>query len=551
MELFHTFSSDIKGIEPPRRFNNPYHYKPHPLSVLAADEVKAYISGCSSLAAEVAEGKMFGVLVVSDSNGRLGYLAAFSGLLCGCNVQQGFVPAVFDFQNPDGYFKREEGEISRINSRIAAICAGEEYYSAYINLKNCRKQAEDDLAAMRQDNKAAKILRDKMRAEGNISSEDEQNLLRDSMFRKAELKRRTKMWNEKIAAAEALFENCNGVVETLKNERKSRSAKLQEWLFSQFAMLNAHGECRTLLQIFAEHRGCIPPAGAGECAAPKLLQYAYSNNLHPLCMAEFWLGASPIGEVRRDGCFYGSCKGKCEPILTFMLRGLDVEESSLENTDVHSTDISIMYEDDWLIVADKPSGMLSVPGKVGGESLQEWLACHFDRNDIFVVHRLDMSTSGLIVAAKGMELFKAMQSLFARRLVDKCYTALLSAVPKSAEGEISLPLSPDYMNRPRQMVDFKQGKEAVSKYRLVYTLQYNGRSCAVVQLQPVTGRTHQLRVHCAHVQGLDSPIVGDELYGSSDKRLMLHASRIAFEHPITGRLVEIESPVPFLDMTDK
>ncbi|MBQ5730836.1 MAG: RNA pseudouridine synthase [Bacteroidaceae bacterium] len=546
MEPLHRFTADIRIIEPPARFNNPFHYNPHQLCQIAADEVKNYISGRKDFATEVAEGKMFGVLVVRDACGCLGYLAAFSGLLCGSNVQEGFVPAVFDFLNPDGYFKREEGEISDINIRIAAICDSSDYKEALDRLEICRKQAESELALMREDNRLAKILRDEMRSEGNMTPEEEALLVRDSQYRKAELKRCTKMWSEKIAGAEALFNSVKSVVERLKEERKRRSASLQEWLFSQFVMLNARGESRTLLQIFAEQRGCIPPAGAGECAAPKLLQYAYKNSLQPICMAEFWLGASPVGEVRRDGCFYGSCKGKCEPILAFMLQGLDVEKSSLEEAGERFADIPVLYEDDWLIVVDKPSGMLSVPGKVGGRSVQEWLACHYDREDIFVAHRLDMSTSGILVAAKGIEAFKAMQSLFARRLVQKSYMALLSAVPKNKEGQISLPLLPDYMHRPRQMVDVANGKEAVTLYSIVSTCDNNGKVCAVAQLQPLTGRTHQLRVHCAHILGLGTPIVGDELYGLPDKRLMLHASQIAFEHPFTHKKVVLESAPDFL-----
>ncbi len=546
MEPLHRFTADIRIIEPPGRFNNPFHYNPHQLCQIAADEVKNYISGRKDFATEVAEGKMFGVLVVRDDCGCLGYLAAFSGLLCGSNVQEGFVPAVFDFLNPDGYFKREEGEISDINIRIAAICDSSDYKEALDRLEICRKQAESELALMREDNRQAKILRDEMRSEGNMTPEEEALLVRDSQYRKAELKRCTKMWSEKIAEAEALFNSVKSVVERLKEERKRRSASLQEWLFSQFVMLNARGESRTLLQIFAEQRGCIPPAGAGECAAPKLLQYAYKNSLQPICMAEFWLGASPVGEVRCDGCFYGSCKGKCEPILAFMLQGLDVEKSSLEEAGERFADIPVLYEDDWLIVVDKPSGMLSVPGKVGGRSVQEWLACHFYREDIFVAHRLDMSTSGILVAAKGVEAFKAMQSLFARRLVQKSYMALLSAVPKNKEGQISLPLLPDYMHRPRQMVDVANGKVAVTLYSIVSTCDNNGKECAVAQLQPLTGRTHQLRVHCAHILGLGTPIVGDELYGLPDKRLMLHASQIAFEHPFTHKKVVLESAPDFL-----
>lgn len=546
MELLHRFNNDDREIEPPLRFNNPFHYRPHRLCLQAADEVKVLLSSDAGLAAEAAKGKMFGVLVVRDACGSLGYLAAFSGLLGGRNVQPGFVPAVFDFHSPDGYFKREEARISLINHRIADICSSEEYKKACDDVNLCCNEAAAKLDTMREENRIAKQARDSRRAAGGLTPEVEAELLCDSRYRKAELRRHTRMWNERIAEAEAVRASYDNTIAALKEERSRRSGALQEWLFSQFVLLNARGEKRTLLQIFAEERGTIPPAGAGECAAPKLLQYAYMNALHPLCMAEFWVGASPAGELRRDGCFYGSCKGKCEPILAFMLRGLDVEKSSLEDSGVRFSDIPIVYEDDWLVVVDKPSGMLSVPGKVGGRSVQDWLVCHFGSDDIYVTHRLDMSTSGLLVAAKGVEAFKAMQSLFARRLIDKCYTALLDGVPRSSEGEISLPLSSDYMNRPRQMVDFLLGKEAVTRYSILNKSVYRGRECAVAALYPLTGRTHQLRVHCAHSQGLDCPIVGDELYGSPGDRLMLHASRIAFEHPFTHRRVVLESKAMLL-----
>lgn len=546
MELFHRFNNDDREIEPPLRFNNPFHYRPHRLCLQAADEVKVLLSSDAGLAAEAAKGKMFGVLVVRDACGSLGYLAAFSGLLGGRNVQPGFVPAVFDFHSPDSYFKREEARISLINHRIADICSSEEYKKACDDVNLCRNEAAAKLDTMREENRIAKQARDNRRAAGGLTPEVEAELLCDSRYRKAELRRHTRMWNERIAETEAIRASYDNTIAALKEERSRRSGALQEWLFSQFVMLNARGESRTLLQIFADERGTIPPAGAGECAAPKLLQYAYMNGLHPLCMAEFWVGASPAGELRRDGCFYGSCKGKCEPILAFMLRGLDVEKSSLEDSGAQFSDIPIVYEDDWLVVVDKPSGMLSVPGKVGGRSVQDWLVCHFGSDDIYVTHRLDMSTSGLLVAAKGVEAFKAMQSLFARRMIDKCYTALLDGVPRSSEGEISLPLSSDYMNRPRQMVDFLMGKEAVTRYSILSKSVYRGRECAVAALYPLTGRTHQLRVHCAHSQGLDCPIVGDELYGSPGDRLMLHASRIAFEHPFTHRRVVLESKAMLL-----
>lgn len=384
-----------------------------------------------------------------------------------------------------------------------------------------------------------------MRASGALLTDNEAGLVRESQHLKAELKRLTRRLQQQVALQKEQLALLDARIDLLKEERRSRSAALQEWLFDNFIMLNAKGESCSLTRIFNDYSGIVPPAGAGECAAPKLLQYAYRHSLQPLCMAEFWLGTSPAGEVRRDGCFYGSCKGKCEPILSFMLQGLEVDGFMSDNVGA-SCDIKILYEDEWLVVVDKPSGVLSVPGKVGGLSVQEWLNCHFGREDVLVTHRLDMSTSGLLVAAKGVGAYKAMQALFARREVVKKYLALLDGLPVNLNGEISLPLSPDYLNRPSQMVDYASGKEAVTKYEILSTVEYCGRRCAFVALYPLTGRTHQLRVHCAHKDGLDVPIVGDTLYGKSDRRLMLHAAFLRFVHPFTGEVVELESDFQLL-----
>ena len=332
----------------------------------------------------------------------------------------------------------------------------------------------------------------------------------------------------------------------MKEERKRRSATLQRWLFEQFKVLNAGGCEKSLLDIFAAHSGIVPPGGAGECAAPKLLQYAYLNSLVPIAVAEFWVGESPQGEVRRDGCFYGACKSKCEPILGFMLQGLDVEENALEKGGDISR-IDIVYEDEYIVVVDKPSGVLSVPGIMGGTSVQQWLRDEYlHSNELFVAHRLDMATSGLLVAAKSMEVYKELQRQFAGREVEKQYTAILEGVPRQSEGVIELPLAADYENRPRQKVDYVAGKPAVTRYNVIDTLECDGRRCAVVCFEPITGRTHQLRLHAAHKDGLDCPIVGDALYGTAGERLMLHASRITFVHPVIKEQLMLERKSGFI-----
>lgn len=543
MSLLHRFSADISGIALPDRFNNPYYYIPHPLCRIAAEEVRCRLFANRELADEVARGKMFGVLVVRDSEGSIGFLAAFSGLLGGCNVQPGFVPAVYDMLAPDGFFKRKESAVSKINSDLAALMNDKDYLAAIEEFEKCKNLADAELAAMRLLMRNSKDKRDARRA---MATADELAvMIKESQFQKAELKRLAGVWKERLFSHEERVKQYLSKIEALKEKRKLSSAKLQEWLFNQFVMRNAKGESKNLTDIFSDFRGCLPPAGAGECAAPKLLQYAYLNQLYPLCMAEFWIGESPVGEVRRDGCFYGSCKGKCEPILDFMLRGLDVEPSPLTNAGNSVGQPAVLYEDDSLIILDKPSGMLSAPGLVGGTSVQEWLISHTGNRDIRVAHRLDMATSGILIAAKNLDVYKLLQRAFALGQVEKQYVALLDGVPSTRCGKIELPLSPDYMNRPAQMVDFEQGKSAVTHYRVTSDVNYNGRKAALVKLYPLTGRTHQLRVHCAHKLGLGIPIIGDELYGTPAVRLMLHAYGISFTHPVTGEKMSVESNIDF------
>lgn len=541
--MFHTFKTDISQEELPGLFNNPFYYRPHKLCEIAAGEVRSLLMGNPLWAADAERGKMMGVLVVRDEEGRVGYLAGFSGLLAGSNLQQGFVPPVFDFLSPDGYFKREEGCISSINAEIKRVKDSAEYLVALEGVAAAESIAAERLAARRALYAGNKARRAERRKNGLLSPEEAESLLRESRFEKAELKRLARALDAEIYEKKAVLRAFEERLSALSAERKERSAALQEWLFAQFKVLDARGCEKSLLEIFSEQRGSLPPAGTGECAAPKMLQYAYKNNMQPLAMAEFWVGASPKGEVRRDGCFYGSCMSKCQPVLTYMLQGLSVEMSALEKGGEGVAGTRVVYEDSDIVVVDKPSGVLSVPGVVGGESVQDFLRSTLKSNDVFVAHRLDMATSGLLVAAKSSEVFKALQSMFSERRVEKRYAALLSGVPQKSEGVVELPLSPDYDNRPTQKVDYAGGKPAKTLYKVVGDVLIGGKTCSKVLLEPVTGRTHQLRVHCAHAQGLDTPILGDTLYGGdAAERLMLHAEFLSFCHPVSGEKVELFSP---------
>ena len=542
--MIHFFKQNIEGISLPEKFTFPFHYTPHPLTRIAAGEVRSYLSTRLDWQDEIGKGKMFGVLIVKTSEGSIGYLAAFSGNLAGSNMHDFFVPPVYDLLNPDGYFRKEESEISALNRRISEISRSDSYLMAKKEQEEIKIQSSSSLASAKEELKRSKKERDEKRANSNLSPEELDAMIRESQFQKAEYKRLENSWKKKLNEVEQKVKGFDTEILQLKQERKTRSAALQLWLFRQFDMLNAKGEHKDLCEIFKDTPQGLPPAGAGECALPKLLQYAYLYGLQPLAMGEFWCGMSPKDEIRHDGYFYPSCKGKCEPILKHMLVGLDVEPNPLAEDLFKDTPLKILYEDEWIVAVEKPSGMLSVPGKNDLDSVQQRLRLMYpDATGPLVVHRLDMATSGILLAAKDKDVHARLQSQFETRSISKEYIAILDGVPSQEFGIIDLPICLNPLDRPRQMVDFENGKPAITEYKVECIK--NGR--AKVVFKPHTGRTHQLRVHSAHVSGLGCPISGDELYGNPDSasRLCLHASRLVFRHPVSYKEIEIVSPSPF------
>ena len=525
----------------PSKFTNPFHYEPHPLCLLAAGDVQRRVSADACLRADADRGKMFGVLVAETADGRLGYLAAYSGLLAGGNSHEFFVPPVFDATPPGGYFKTREAEITALNRRIDRLRHSGEYLAAVSELARLDEKHTLTLDDYRRQMSLAKLKRAAKRSRSNsLTPEEETAMIRESQFMNAEYKRLKRRCDDEAATIKNKVESLDGEISALKKLRRQMSDALQRWLFSQYSMLNARGERRDLCSIFADTPGRVPPSGAGDCCAPKLLQYAYLNNMRPVCMAEFWWGASPAHEVRHHLHYYPACRGKCLPILTHMLQGLDVDEGSPE-TGV-SEPLEIVYEDEWLAVVDKPAGMKSVPGKGGGTSvLEEMRRRRPDKPLATPAHRLDMDTSGLMIVAYDVDTYKSLQAQFLNRGVSKRYSALLDGVPdRPAHGVISLPLSHDPLDRPYQKVDTENGKEAVTEYQVLETRGNMTR----VALFPRTGRTHQLRVHCAHAGGLGTPIAGDRLYGHGGDRLCLHAEAVTFKHPATGREMKFERKRP-------
>lgn len=540
--MIHAFTEPVLPAALPELFTYPFHYTPHPLCVQAAEQVQAYLRTRTDWQEELQQGKMFGVLVVRTSEGSIGFLAAFSGILAGRNLHDYFVPPIYDLLQPQGFFRQEEEQISAINQRIDDLQADRTYTDLRAESERMAHEAAADIAAWKERFKADKARREQLRNQGPIDEDTRQALIRESQFQKAELKRREQHWKEQQAHLHAQVEVYTQQLAALKKERKQRSAALQEQLFRQFVVLNARGERIDLVDLFHQYAGKIPPAGAGECAAPKLLQYAYLHHLAPIAMAEFWWGASPKAEIRHHGYYYPACKGKCEPILSHMLQGLNVAPNPLA-TDEHTPEaLETVYEDEYLVVVNKPAGMLSVPGKEARDSVYQRMRERYPQaTGPLIVHRLDMSTSGLLLVAKSKEVHKQLQEQFHRHTICKQYLAVLEGEVTPEQGVIELPLAPDYLDRPRQRVDRMAGKYARTHYQVVRHRQ--GRTLIV--FYPQTGRTHQLRVHAAHPEGLHCPIRGDELYGQKADRLYLHAEALTFVHPVTGQTLCLRKPIDF------
>lgn len=527
----------------PAKLNNPFFYEPDPLALAASHELQAHLA--QSEVSSMEEGKMFGVLVVVNDQSSLGYLAAYSGQMEGLD-EAAFVPPVFSYLQPEGYFLSHEREIVGLSRRIAELESSAELRQARERLAEVETKAKAILAEKIKIREEAKQRRDRLRATAHITAEEHEAMVAESQFLKAEVKRARLQYAQSISEAQSGIDRLTSRIEALRDERHERSEQLQRWLFSHFVMLNGRGERADLLKIFADYYAStslpanrlLPPSGSGECCEPKLLQYAFLHHLRPVSMAMFWWGASPTAEVRHHLHFYPACSSKCKPILSFMLQGVEVEENRLESA-VH-VPLPVVAEGEGYVVVDKPEGMLSVPGKGKRESVLSILRRRYP--EAMVVHRLDMGTSGLLLVATNYRSYVALQRQFLEHRVKKKYVAVAEGVPDKKEGCIRLPLSPDLNDRPRQKVDFQNGKEAVTLYRVIKS--EHGET--LLELCPLTGRTHQLRVHCAHAKGLGCPIKGDTLYGSPASRLWLHAGELSFFSPVSGEAVSVKSVAPFL-----
>lgn len=540
--------SVVKSVGLPERFTFPFYYEPHPLTVIAAEELQQYIEaqtdlnhnfGLSADVDEFAIGKMFGVLIVEDAIGRVGYLSAFSGKLAGTNDHPRFVPPVFDMLSENGFFVKEKETIDAINRQVDDMLADESYSIPKQDFEKLSLQSAAEIAALKNQLKDNKESRRKLRDEqkGILNADAyalfEAEMVKQSLYDKHLLKQLTDNWTNTLAEMQAKLAPFEERIEALKEERKERSNALQQQLFEQYVFLNKDGENKSLYDIFKLTAFGKPPSAAGECATPKLLQYAFANGYKPLAMAEFWWGASPKSEIRKHKQYYPACTGKCKPILAHMLEGIPMDDNPFLQPAKEDLSLEIVYEDDSFLVVNKPSGLLSVPGIDIQDSVYSRLKARLVNAEPLIVHRLDMGTSGLLVVAKTREAQKHLQRQFLNRTVSKRYTALLSGLIDGDEGEIRLPLIADIYNRPLQIVCFETGKKSITKWKVFERV--NGKT--KIHFWPHTGRTHQLRVHAAHADGLNAPIIGDDLYGTSDTRLFLHAAEIEFVHPATNKRV--------------
>ena len=541
MSLIHRFPDKV-SFDVSEGFTNPFRYVPHTLVREAADIVMRHLASAISegrlpdaVCSGFSEGKMLGVLVCLCPDGGTGYLAAFSGSVGGYSRIDGFVPPIFDLLDPQGHFKYREAEITAVNRRIDTLSDSDKLKILKSELSDSEYNRDIELKSFKDRMSKSRVAREQRRQDCPDPSALAE-LIRESQHEKAEFRRLKQAWDARIAEIRDRAEKLIKEIARLKSERAAMSDELQRWIFRQYTVHDAHGNSQSIHDIFAS-QGMVPPGGTGDCAAPKLLEYAYRNKLKPLAMGEFWYGTSPDTAVRSHGHFYPSCTSKCGPLLGYMMQGLEIEtEEGCCRFPV------IIYEDEAIIVVDKPSGMPSVPGLDGKESVEEWMNARSD-SPVHAVHRLDMDTSGLLLFAKTGEAAVDLRRQFEEHSVRKTYRAVLgperfpvrpgmTELRPGMTGTIDLPLSADYDERPRQKVDRTSGKPAVTEYEVISVLP--GGSVEITY-HPVTGRTHQLRVHSAHHLGLGRPIKGDRLYGGAldSSRLCLHAAEITFTHPST------------------
>ena len=551
---FTPFQSSISDYPLPEKFTFPFYYDPHPLCLLASKELQRHIEtqteweydfGLEEEKPDVIIGKMFGVLVVQNEQNEIGYLSSFSGKLGDSSHYSKFVPPVIDVWEVDNFLNIGMEELNTINQEIKKLESLPEFVSCMNIMENdqliAASQIEEQREKMRNSKKERKLIRQREKESNSPEDFEEINkeLNQQSINGKKELKRLLEFWKDRSDQNKRKVDQIKTTIDELKLKRKNKSAGLQKKIFDQYRFLNQAGEVKSLLDIFKDK---TPMGGTGECAAPKLLQYAFKFKMKPLAMAEFWWGQSPKSEIRKHRNFYPACIGKCKPLLSHMLEGIEMDENPLLKNPAEGKEIEIIFEDEHILVINKPAEFLSVPGRYIKDSVAQRMKEKFpNATGPLIVHRLDMSTSGIMLIAKSLEVHKFLQSQFIKRTIKKRYVALLEGIVNEKEGIVDLPLRTDWNERPKQLVCYESGKSAQTKWKVIERKNQQTR----IHFFPITGRTHQLRVHAAHPLGLNLPIFGDDLYGTKSKRLCLHAEWIEFVHPISREVKSVTVEAEF------
>lgn len=551
------FDPQPASTEVPVRLASPFaHDPPHSLARRAAEELQLHLrrgdlSGRINLAAldRPGRGKMFGVLVVAAPDGRIGYLRGFSGMLGDRWHLDGFAPPLFDPNARDAFWPAGEAELRALDVRHAELVEGAEPVALRASLAELTARHAAAAAGLRARHDANRQLRHdaRRRLAHSALGDDKPHaalhaLGQESRADDAERRRLDAAHHQERELLASALRALDARRAELEHLRAERSRQLWQQMAYAYVIPNARGEERPLGALFAPEP---PPGGAGDCAAPKLFAHAYRHRLRPLALAEFWWGAPLLIGERHAGAYYPACHSKCGQVLPYMLEGLPVDPAPvLGAAPIHEDEPRLLYEDPWVLVVDKPCGLLSVPGRhdpLRDSVLVRLRRRHPDATGPLVVHPLEPEMSGLLLAAKDEETHAALQRQFARREADKRYVAWLDGRVTGDQGVVELPLRADFEHRPRHTVDPRHGKRAITEWRVTQRTEARTR----VSLLPRTGRTHQLRVHAAHPLGLGAPIVGDRLYGGDDTRLMLHAEALTFVHPRTGERIDLECRAPF------
>jgi len=559
---FTRFTESVEKYDLPKRFTFPFYYRPHPLCILAAEQLQRHLEiqdqwqhnfGLFDDPTNII-GKMFGVLLVRNAQGELGFISAFSGKLAAQNHIHGFVPPVFDLLARDSFFLSEQVAINKLNEEIKILENTPKLLVLSQQLAILKTEHSQQLSALREELVENRKIRKKQRQtlqsiggknqDKAITDKGLQTLAQQSVHDKWRLKELTEHSQQLMGLLQVKVNEFTDQIAQCKLQRKTLSANLQTRIFCQYQFLNKKLEPKSLKDIFADTALTTPPAGAGECAAPKLLQYAFQQQLTPLAMAEFWWGASPKSEVKKHKQYYPACTGKCQPILKHMLAGMQLDQNLLIRNYGEDKKLDIIYQDEDILIVNKPTEFLSVPGKEISDSVYQRIKQQFPKaTGPLIVHRLDMSTSGLMVMTLNSQANKCLQKQFIHREVYKQYVAIIEGLPLQDEGEINLPLRGDFYDRPKQIMCHQDGKPAHTLWQVLERYPENNQT--KVLLTPHTGRTHQLRVHCAHADGLNMPIVGDDLYGTPAKRLHLHAKLLEIKHPISKKVMTFKVDAEF------